>query len=82
MAISNLDYQKKDIKEYLEHDPHVVVYVLEFTCFNAENLAVDSMKGGIRVCKSDNLFGRKQNGMVTPLADPRTFTFSDCSWHD
>lgn len=71
MAISNLDYQKKDIKEYLEHDPHVVVYVLELTCFNAEKLAVDSMKGGTRVCKSDNLFGRKQNGMVTPIADPR-----------
>jgi hypothetical protein len=71
VAVSKLDYQDKWVKEFLENDPHIIVYVIEFTCFNAENETVDSMKGGIRVCKCHNLYGRRQQGEITPLPDPR-----------
>jgi hypothetical protein len=73
IAISKLDYNDRYIKDYLESDPHIIIYVSEFTCFNAEMETVASMKGGIRVCKCHNLYGRRKQGeeAVTPLEDPR-----------
>jgi hypothetical protein len=75
MAISKLDWADQYVRDYLSHDPHVIVYVAAFTCYNAENEAVDSMKGGMRVCKCHNLYGRKEKkgdkDKITPLQDPR-----------
>lgn len=65
MAISTMDWQKEDVQEYLTtssmHIPHVIVYVVEYECYNAEGEAVESAKGGIRVCKQDFLFGRRSS---------------------
>ncbi|KAL3916457.1 MAG: hypothetical protein SGILL_005171, partial [Bacillariaceae sp.] len=72
MGLSKMDWQNDEVRQYLQHDPHVIVYVVDYTCFNAENEAVESAKGGIRVCQCDNLYGRKQeDGTVAPLKDPR-----------
>lgn len=71
VAISKLDYKDRSVKEFLESDPHVIVYVIDFTCFNAEMEAVDSMKGGIRVCQAHKLYATKKGGSITPLPDPR-----------
>jgi hypothetical protein len=69
-----MDWDNHEVREYLEFQEHVVVYVVGYTCFNAEGQEVDSAKGGIRVCKTDNLYGRKEHGgnkTITPLPDPR-----------
>ncbi|KAG7366091.1 hypothetical protein IV203_028761 [Nitzschia inconspicua] len=74
MAISAMDWAKDDVKEYLQNDPHVIIYIVQYECYNAEGEAVESAKGGIRVCKQDHLFGRRKSGdgtIVEPLPDPR-----------
>ena len=70
IAISNMDYQDTSIRQYLEsfsssdtddnghNTMNIVVYVLDgLECYNAEMQIVDSMKGGIRVCQLNNLYG-------------------------
>jgi hypothetical protein len=73
LAISKHDYNDQKIRDYLEADPHAIVYVIEYTCFNFEMEQVDSVKGGMRVCQCDFLYGRKKSGSddVDPLKDPR-----------
>jgi hypothetical protein len=83
MAVSPMDWNTTDIKEYLESSPNVVVYVVNYECFNAEGMSVDSSKGGIRVCKSHYLYGKRPvqrqsndendgtTTTITPLSDPR-----------
>lgn len=80
MAISPIDYKDPLIRKYLESQPNIVVYVIKFTCYNAEWEIVESMKGGIRVCHCHNVYGKRpttnQDGtvsasIVTPLEDAR-----------
>ncbi len=73
IAISQLDWNDKAVRSYLSHDPHVIVYAIEFSCFNAEWEAVTSVKGGMRVCQCHQLYGRQPEGTqeVIPLPDPR-----------
>jgi hypothetical protein len=74
LAISPLDQRKTDVWEYLtEPNNHVVLYAPVLVCYNAEGEAVDSAKGGSRVCKADHLFAQKDRntGTVTPIPDPR-----------
>jgi hypothetical protein len=80
VAISKHDYGDQQIRQYLQDDPHVIAYVIEYTCFNAENEAVDSVKGGMRVCQAHNLYGSRHHnvketssstGTGTPILDPR-----------
>lgn len=70
-AISILDWKQKGVAEYLrDYCEHVIVYVLELSCFNAEMEAVDSAKGGMRVCQLHHLYAQADNPTV-PLPDPR-----------
>jgi hypothetical protein len=74
LAISPLDQRKTDVWEYLtEPNNHVVLYAPVLVCYNAEGEAVDSAKGGSRVCKADHLFAQKDlnTGTITPIPDPR-----------
>ena len=73
LGISPLDMRNKDVWEYLtEPDNHIVLYAPTIVCYNAEGEQVESAKGGIRVCHSDNLYGQKaSDGTVTPIPDPR-----------
>jgi hypothetical protein len=75
VAISKHDYGDQQIRQYLQDDPHVIAYVIEYTCFNAEKEAVDSVKGGMRVCQAHNLYGNrktvKETTTITPILDPR-----------
>jgi len=75
LAISPLDVKKEDVWAYLsEPDNHVVLYAPVLVCFNAEREEVESAKGGIRTCISDNLYARKKSngGELEPLPDPRS----------
>ena len=71
VAISKHDIEDQQIRQFLQDDPHVIAYVIEYTCFNAENEAVDSVKGGMRVCQAHNLYGRQAKETTTPILDPR-----------
>lgn len=83
IAISKLDWNEKEVRAYLSHDPHVIVYAIHFSCFNAEWEPVTSVKGGMRVCQCHHLYGRQQvvegdtssikqrKTIVVPLPDPR-----------
>jgi len=72
MAISQLDYKDDEVRKYLQHDPNVIVYVVDYTCFNAEGQEVESAKGGIRVCQCPDLYGFQQkDGSIKPFPDPR-----------
>jgi hypothetical protein len=72
VAISKHDYGDEQIRQYLQDDPHLIAYVIEYTCFNAENEAVDSVKGGMRVCQAHNLYGRHgKDATIKPILDPR-----------
>ena len=68
-AVSILDIKEKGVKEYLTTSEHIVTYVLkDLVCFNAENEATDSSKGGIRVCQLHHLYADASD---KPLQDPR-----------
>jgi hypothetical protein len=77
LAVSPLDMAAKgakptttrqeQVQEFFASDPHVIIYVVPFVCFNAEGEAVDSAKGGIRVCQCHVLYGSRN---VT-VADPK-----------
>jgi hypothetical protein len=73
VAISKHDYGDQDIRQFLQDDPRVIAYVIEYTCLNAENEEVDSVKGGMRVCQAHNLFGKhvKDKDTTKPILDPR-----------
>mmetsp|Transcript_51188 Transcript_51188/g.123577 ORF Transcript_51188/g.123577 Transcript_51188/m.123577 type:complete len:620 (+) Transcript_51188:203-2062(+) len=80
MAISPIDWEDKKIREYLESGhPNVIVYVVKYTCFNAEGVDVASSKGGIRVCLCHNLYGKRpknssklsSSSTIIPLPDVR-----------
>ena len=73
-CISKLDYNNMNVRSYLQSDltVNVILYVVEFTCFNAEQEIVDSMDGGMRVCQCHFLYGRKTGSdNITALKDPR-----------
>jgi hypothetical protein len=74
LAISPLDVKKKDVWDYLsEPNNHIVIYAPVLVCFNAEMEAVESAKGGSRICISDGLYATKdpQSGATEPMPDPR-----------
>lgn len=73
LSVSPLDVQKPEIRAYLQSDPHVVVYVPQQQCFNFEGEAVDSVKGGTRVCHLFELYGTRtgDGADLTPLPDVR-----------
>lgn len=76
LSLSPLDVQKQEIRDYLESDPHIIVYVPELKCYNFEGEVVDSVKGGMRVCNLPNLYGVPSSptasSPLTPLSDPRS----------
>lgn len=67
-AVSVLDVAAKGVKEYLTTADNLITYVLELNCFNAENEATSSSKGGMRVCQLHHLYADKAG---KPLDDPR-----------
>lgn len=67
-ALSILDIKEKGVEQYLKDTPHIVTYVLELNCFNAEMEATSSSKGGMRVCQLHHLYADAQG---KPLDDPR-----------
>lgn len=80
LAISPIDMRQPDVWAYLsEADNHIVLYAPSIVCFNAENEAVESAKGGARICRSDGLYAKAttvdENGtptvVVEALPDPR-----------
>jgi hypothetical protein len=64
LALSPMDARETRVRDFLEDDPHVIAYVIDITCFNAENEPVPSVKGGIRVCNCDNLYGEESTNTV------------------
>jgi hypothetical protein len=76
MAISPMDWEDKAIREYLEDGhPNVIVYVVKYSCYNAEGEDVASSKGGARVCLCHDLYAKRTgdgpSSTTTPLPDPR-----------
>lgn len=78
IAVSSMDWEDHVIREYLQHQDHVIVYLVSYQCFNAEGQSVNTTKGGARVCLCPNLYGttiqtKKNTGshLVLPLPDPR-----------
>jgi len=74
LAISPLDQRKEEVWTYLtEPGNNIVLYAPVLVCYNAEQEEVESAKGGIRTCNSDNLYARKMpNGDLEPIPDPRS----------
>lgn len=71
LAVSKLDVQQKGVVEFFQsQQPGLVVYVISLTCFNAEGEAVDSVKGGMRVCQLPGLYEFKK-GNISQQFDPR-----------
>mmetsp|Transcript_9572 Transcript_9572/g.28581 ORF Transcript_9572/g.28581 Transcript_9572/m.28581 type:complete len:526 (-) Transcript_9572:222-1799(-) len=80
-GISKMDWENKDIRELLEYwdnsteedEMTVVVYVVPYHCYNVEGEVQESHRGGMRVCKCNNMFGHKNKstGEITPLLDKR-----------
>ena len=68
-AVSKLDLNQRNVPQFFETTPGLVVYVLELSCFNAEMEATDSSKGGMRVCQLHHLYAHGQTGQALP--DPR-----------
>jgi hypothetical protein len=72
LAVHELDLRQDDIREYLTQAKNVVIYAPTQTCFNAEMEEVESVKGGMRICRCHHLYGRRDNdGTITALDDPR-----------
>jgi hypothetical protein len=67
-AVSILDMKEKGVEPYLRNSPNIITYVLELNCFNAENEATTSSKGGMRVCQLHHLYA---DAAGKPLEDPR-----------
>ncbi|KAI2499551.1 hypothetical protein MHU86_14912 [Fragilaria crotonensis] len=67
-AVSILDISGRGVKEFLTTSEHVVTYVLELSCFNAENEVSTSAKGGMRVCQLHHLYADAHGN---PQNDPR-----------
>jgi hypothetical protein len=72
LAVSAIDLSDPDIREYLSASEHVVVYSPNRTCYNLEGEAVESAKGGSRVCECPGMFSRGDGpGAPELLPDPR-----------
>eukprot|EP00536_Pseudo-nitzschia_multiseries_P016058 jgi/Psemu1/247285/estExt_Genewise1.C_10120001 len=80
-GISKVDWDDKNIRKILEYwansdgkdEMTVVVYVVPYHCYNLEGEIQSSHKGGMRVCKCNNMFGHKHKntGEITPFLDKR-----------
>ena len=68
LAVSVLDIAANGVKEFFTTTQHVVTYVIQLSCFNAENEATTSAKGGMRVCQLHHLYADAQG---VPQKDPR-----------
>lgn len=77
LAISPLDMRKSDVWEYLsEPGNNIILYAPTLVCYNAENEAVESAKGGSRTCLCDGLYARQTTSItgqeqLESLVDPR-----------
>lgn len=69
--------KQEKLHEFFASDPHVIVYVVPFTCYNAEGESVDSAKGGIRTCHCHVLYGSRN---VTEANPDRHIPFSATEW--
>jgi hypothetical protein len=74
LAVSSIDLKNPGIYEYLSSSEGVVVYSPNRTCYNLEGEAVESAKGGTRVCECPGMFAQHVGDsptMSSPLPDPR-----------
>lgn len=77
LAISSVDFRKKQIRQYLS-SPGIVVYTPDLQCYTLEGEGTESMKGGSRLCHANNIYARKnrardaEDNNVTAIPDPRT----------
>ena len=71
-AVSILDIRGKGVKEFFTTAEHVVTYVIQLSCFNAENEATTSAKGGMRVCQLHHLYADAQGKPCQDPREPRT----------
>lgn len=83
LAVSPLDMaapgvtptpRQKQLSEFFASDPHVIIYVVPFVCFNAEGEAVDSAKGGMRVCQCNVLYGSRKVTKATKKGEKDVVT--------
>ncbi|VEU41447.1 unnamed protein product [Pseudo-nitzschia multistriata] len=83
-GISKMDWENKEVRKFLEHwqnaagkdEMTVVVYVVPYHCYNLEGEVVPSHRGGMRVCKCNDMFGLRAKGgdpdaPTIPIADKR-----------
>jgi hypothetical protein len=75
LAVSSIDLGNPEIYEYLATSEGVIVYSPNRTCYNLEGEAVESAKGGTRVCECPGMFAQPNEldggAMSPPLPDPR-----------
>jgi hypothetical protein len=72
LSVSPLDLKNEQVYDFFSSDPGIVVYVPTLSCFNFEGEEVDSVKGGMRLCKVPHLYARQDiDGSITPVDDPR-----------
>ncbi|CAB9509816.1 expressed unknown protein [Seminavis robusta] len=88
LAVSPLDLANPDTNDkptdrqiqlhsFFASDPHVIIYVVPFVCYNAEGQSTESAKGGIRICHCHVLYGTRN---VTQPNKDRHIEYSATEW--
>lgn len=77
-SLTKMDWNDKQVRDYLTNSANVIVYTPTFVCYDSQHRVVESIKGGMHICQTHELYGRqttnKKDGTkttVTPLSDPR-----------
>jgi hypothetical protein len=71
LAVSKLDLKQRHVQEFFESQSGLIVYVIDLKCFNAEGETVDSVKGGMRVCRLHGLYQHDNHHGIVQQMDPR-----------
>ena len=70
-------HRQQMLHEFFASDPHDIIYVVPFVCYNAEGMTTDSAKGGMRVCHCHVLY---QTRNVTEGNDILHIEYSAGEW--
>jgi len=74
LSVSHLDKLKPGVEEYLRErskDSHVIVYTVDWECFNNSGTPVPDSRGGVAHCKVDHMFGTSDGKSVEDPRIPR-----------
>ena len=69
--------RQQKLHAFFASDPHVIIYVVPFVCYNAEGQSTDSAKGGMRVCHCHVLYGSRN---ITQANPEKNVKYSATEW--